>query len=155
MADPGTNANPSGTDSSASLPWLILEAFHYTRRAFDEAVRVHGVSASQLGVLNRIADHPGLSGAELARLMLTTPQATQLMLGTLERKRLVRRTPDPRHGRIVRSRLTAKGERVVAACRPLVWEMQARLGARLDSSAREQLADLLHRYTEGARSGLD
>jgi DNA-binding MarR family transcriptional regulator len=155
MANPPTDANGPGTESRAPLSWLILEAFYYTRRSFDEAVREYGVSASQLGVLNRLAEHPGLSGAELARLMLTTSQAAQLMLATLERKGLVRRARDPRHGRIVRSRLTAKGGRIVTACRPVAWEMEARLGAGLDADARDELADLLHRYTDRARSGLD
>lgn len=154
MANPPTDTNGPGAQPRAPLSWLILEAYSYTRRTFDEAVREHGVSASQLGVLNRLADHPGLSGAELARLMLTTSQAAQLMLATLERKGLVRREPDPNHGRIVRSRLTAKGRRVVDVCRPVVWDIEARLGAGLDADAREQLADLLHRYTARARAGL-
>jgi DNA-binding MarR family transcriptional regulator len=154
VANPPTDAHGAGADSRAPLSWLILEAFYFTRRAFDEAVREHGVSASQLGVMNRLADHPGLSGAELARLMLTTSQAAQLMLATLERKGLVRRAPDPNHGRIVRSRLTAKGRRVVEACRPVVWDMEARLGAGLDADARQELADLLYRYTARARTGL-
>ena len=154
MANPPTDATGPGTESRPPLSWLILEAFYYTRRAFDEAVRAHGVSASQLGVLNRLADHPGLSGAELARRMLTTSQAAQLMLATLERKGLVRRDPDPNHGRIVRSRLTPTGERVVAACGPVAWEMEARLGAGLDADERVQLAELLHRYTDQARTGL-
>ena len=80
-----------------------MQAFHYTRRTFDDAVRPYGITATQLGVLNRLAERPGLSGAELGRLMLTTSQAAQLMLAALERKGLIKRTPDPNHGRIVRS----------------------------------------------------
>jgi DNA-binding MarR family transcriptional regulator len=139
------------TEPSPPLSWLIMQAFHYTRRAFDDAVRVHGVSAAQLGVLNRLAEHPGLSGAELARLMLTTSQAAQLMLAALERKGLVERTPDANHGRIIRSALTKDGRRIVDACRPDVWELERQLGTALASDEREALVDLLGRYVEHAQ----
>ena len=123
-----------------------MQAFFYTRRSFDEALRAHGVSASQLGVLNRLAERPGLSGAELARQMFTTSQAAQLMLATLERKGLVERTRDPSHGRIVRSVLTEDGRRVVDVCRADTRQVEQQLVAVLDDDDREALVDLLMRY---------
>ncbi|MFI5046433.1 MAG: MarR family winged helix-turn-helix transcriptional regulator [Acidimicrobiia bacterium] len=126
--------------------WLFMQAFHYTRRTFDEAVRPHGISATQLGVLNRLAERPGLSGAELGRSMLTTSQAAQLMLKTLERRGLVERAPDPNHGRIVRSVLTEEGRRVVDVCAPVVRRVDQELFAVLDAEERAALVDLLLRY---------
>jgi DNA-binding MarR family transcriptional regulator len=128
------------------LSLLIMQAYLYTRRSFDEALRKHGVSAAQLGVLNRIAARPGLSGAELAREMFTTPQAAQLMLATLERKGLVERAADPNHGRIIRSTLTDAGQKVVDVCRADAWAHERRLGAALDEHEREELVELLVRY---------
>lgn len=137
------------------LPWLIMQAFHYTRRTFDEAVRPYGITATQLGVLNRIAQRPGLSGAELGRLMLTTSQAAQLMLAALERKGLIERTPDPNHGRIVRSVLTEDGRRVVDVCGTVAREVEQQLAAVLDAAQREDLVELLVRYMPDSPSATD
>jgi DNA-binding MarR family transcriptional regulator len=123
-----------------------MQAFHYTRRAFDEALRPCGITATQLGILNRLAQRPGLSGAELGRLMLTTSQAAQLMLAALERKGLIERNPDPNHGRIVRSVLTDEGSRVVDACGAVARNVEQQLAAVLDEAERETLVELLVKY---------
>jgi DNA-binding MarR family transcriptional regulator len=91
---------------------LLTRAWHNGHRAVNEAVRSYGVTPTQLGAMNRLVQRPGLSGAQLARELLVTPQAAQLALMALERRGLVKRTPDPKHGRIVRSYLTAEGRRV-------------------------------------------
>jgi DNA-binding MarR family transcriptional regulator len=127
---------------------LIMQAFYYTRRAFDQAVRAHGITASQLGVLNRIAEHPGITGAELSRLMFTTPQAAQLMLTALERKGLVERKPDPKSGRIVRSFLTEYGRRIVHACHAAVLKVERQLSADLGTKERRTLVNLLQDYVD-------
>jgi DNA-binding MarR family transcriptional regulator len=130
------------------LPLLMMQAFHYSRRAFDEAVRPHGLTASQVGALNRIAHEPGISGADLGRRMFTTPQAAQLMLASLERKGLVERKPDPSYGRIVRSVLTEDGRRILDACADDVLDVEQRLCAPLDTGELETLIDLLVRYIQ-------
>src|SRR5437763_17022081 len=101
--------DPVVTDARDQVMWLLRGAYLAGRRAVDDAVRTHGITASQLGVLNRLAAHPGVSAAELARLTLITPQATQLALAALDKRGLLERTPDPHHGRIVRVQLTRKG----------------------------------------------
>jgi DNA-binding MarR family transcriptional regulator len=128
------------------IPWLIFQVFHYARREFDEAVRPHGVSAPQLAVLNRVADHPGLSGADLARHMYTTPQAAQLMLASLEHRGLVERAADPNHGRIIRWTVTEAGRGTVNTCRAEVRKVERRLVGVLDPGERETLIDLLQRF---------
>ena len=132
-----------------------MQAFHYTRRTFDDAVRPYGITATQLGVLNRLAERPGLSGAELGRLMLTTSQAAQLMLAALERKGLIKRTPDPNHGRIVRSVLTKDGRRVVDVCGAVARRVEQQLSAVLHAEEREGLEDLLVRYMHDSPSATD
>jgi DNA-binding MarR family transcriptional regulator len=130
---------------------LLFEVFHYARREFDEVVRPHGISAPQLAVLNRVSDHPGLSGAEVARHMWTTPQAAQLMLATLEQKGLVERQPDPDHGRIIRWTLTEVGHGTIAVCRREVRKVERRLVGVLDPGERELLINLLQRFMSQQR----
>jgi DNA-binding MarR family transcriptional regulator len=128
------------------IGWLMKEAVHYTRKAVDEAVRAHGVTVSQWAVLYQLAERPGLSGAELAREMLLTPQATHQALTTLERMGLVVRKPDPNHARIFRAVLTDNGRRVAERCRADSLKIQRKLVATFDEEEQALLTDLLQRY---------
>ena len=125
---------------------LINQAFYYTRRTFDEVVRGYGITASQMGVLHRIEDYPGITGAELSRRMFTTPQAAQLMLTTLENKGLIERKPDPASGRIVRSFLTEDGRRLVDDCLAESYEVERQLASVLTDDEHRTLHSLLQRY---------
>src|SRR5262245_57212140 len=104
-----TTRRAGDPEGSGQLIWLIAEAHGYTRNAIAQAVRRHGVTPTQLGILNRLADQPGLSGAELARQMHVSPQAAHLGLTTLEDKGLIRRGSEPGSGHLVRSELTPQG----------------------------------------------
>jgi DNA-binding MarR family transcriptional regulator len=131
-----------------NIPFLMMQAFHCSRRAFDEAVRPHGLTVSQLGVLTRIAREPGISGAELSRQTFTTPQAAQLTLTALERKGLAERKPDPTHGRIIRSVLTDDGRRILDACAEDAFNVERELCAPLDEAEQQTLMELLVRYIQ-------
>jgi DNA-binding MarR family transcriptional regulator len=61
--------------SKPGLVSLVWAAFYHTRKSVDELVRPNGVTGPQLGILNRLADQPGMSGVEIARAMLIPPQA--------------------------------------------------------------------------------
>jgi DNA-binding MarR family transcriptional regulator len=128
------------------LGWLMKEAVRLTRKAVDEAVRAHGVTASQWGVLYQLAQHPGLSGAELAREMLLTPQAVHQALMTLVQRGLVERTPDVNHARIFRATLTDEGRRIARRCRADATQIQRKLLAAFDADERTVFTDLLERY---------
>jgi DNA-binding MarR family transcriptional regulator len=132
------------------LLWLLKGAFHYARRTVDDAIRRHGVTTSQLGVLNRLIEQPGLSGAELARENRITPQAAQLALTTLERKRLVKRRPDPDHGRILRAVVTTSGRRLTDKCMVDALEAEERLVSLFTPKERQTLTDLLGRLLDHA-----
>ena len=95
-----------------NILWSLKQAFYYSLTTINDAMRVHGVSTAQIGVLRQLANEPGLSGAELARRLLISPQGVQLALTALERRGLVERKPDPAHARILRSHLTDKGRSV-------------------------------------------
>ena len=77
------------------------------------------------------------------------------VLLTLERRGLVRRRAHPEHGRILQTRLTPKGRRLLAACDDEVHQVEARMIG--DLSAGEQAA-LRHGLLSGVRAlhgGLD
>jgi DNA-binding MarR family transcriptional regulator len=97
-----------------NLLWLLKQAFYYSLTTINDAMRVHGVSTAQIGVLRQLANEPGLSGAELARRLLISPQGVQLALTALERRGLVERKRDRQHGRILQAYLTGEGSKVAA-----------------------------------------
>jgi DNA-binding MarR family transcriptional regulator len=146
--------SPGGSTTKPERPpnvmFLLRQAAHYAERAVDDAVRDHDITAAQLGVLNRLARHPGLSGAELARELLCTPQAAQLAIASLERRGLVRRKPDPNHGRTVRNSLTAKGRRVVERSLADAYLVQDGLLSVLTAEEQQAITYLLERFISQA-----
>ncbi len=101
-----------------------------------------------MGALNRLVEEPGLSGAELARRLLVTPQAAQLALTALEERKLVERRPDANHGRIVRTYLTDEGRRVVDVCMAQGLEAEDKFLSVLDAGERRTLTELLLRLAK-------
>ncbi len=102
-------------DLTRNTLWLLKQAFYYSLTTVNEAIGDHGVSTAQIGLLRQLSGEPGLSGAELARRLLITPQGVQLALRALESRGLVERKQDPRHGRILRAYLTDEGRSVASA----------------------------------------
>jgi DNA-binding MarR family transcriptional regulator len=144
--------SPASKRPKAEAPeyplWLLKRAFHHGHRAVNDAIRSYGVTPTQLGALNRLLQEPGLSGAELARRLLVTPQAAQLALAALEERGLVERKPDANHGRIVRTYLTSGGRKVVKACMVRGLEAEDRFLSVLSADERNVLVDLLRRLAQ-------
>jgi DNA-binding MarR family transcriptional regulator len=66
------------------------------------ALESTGVTTPSSAALALLQATPGLSNAELARQNLITPQTTNVILARLEAAGLIRRSPYPLHGRILR-----------------------------------------------------
>lgn len=125
--------------------WLMKRVFHLAHRAVEEAVHDHGITAAQTGILNRLAETPGLSGADLARRLLITPQAAQLAIAALEAHGLVERRPDANHGRIVRTYMTRKGRRVISHATAKSLAAEKEFLEVLDPGEQAQLIEFLQR----------
>jgi DNA-binding MarR family transcriptional regulator len=104
-----------GAELTDNLLWLLKQSFYFSLNSVNDAIAPHGVTTAQLGLLRRLTDEPGLSGAELARRLLISPQGVQLALTALERRGLVERRQDPQHGRILQAYLTDEGRAAVTA----------------------------------------
>jgi DNA-binding MarR family transcriptional regulator len=149
---PGGPHPPAKVPPRPNVGWLMKEAVYYARKAVDKAVRAHGVSVSQWSVLYQLAEQPGLSGAELARTMLLTPQAAHQALTTLERMGLIERKPDPNHARIFRAALTDDGRRTAERCRADSQRIQRAMVAGFDEDEKAMLIDLLERFLHRAKA---
>lgn len=96
--------------------YLVYRVERRLRARLDEELRLHGVSTPEYTVLSLLRERDGLSCAQLARWALVTPQAMNLVISALERRRLVRRRPDPKHRRVLRASVTPKGLEILAEC---------------------------------------
>ena len=88
------------------------------------------------------ADRP-LSPTTIAERLLVTTASTTSLLDTLERRRLVRRSPDPDDRRKVLVTLTEDGRQVVDQFLPQVVALQTALMAGLTEQQRHQLMESL------------
>jgi DNA-binding MarR family transcriptional regulator len=79
--------------------------------------------------------YPGLSGADLARVALVTPQTVGVIIRNLERDRAIRKTPHPVHGRVLQWTLTRHGLSLLEKCRRQAMAVERRLAARLSAKA--------------------
>lgn len=128
--------------------WLLKQAFYYSLTTINEAMSAHGVSTAQIGVLRQLANEPGLSGAELARRLLISPQGVQLALTSLERRGLVERKKDPQHGRILQAYLTGEGRSVAATVVGSALSAHEKVFGVLNAQEQETLRELLGRVVE-------
>ena len=133
---------------SDKILWLLKQAFHFSLTTVNEAISGHGVTTAQIGLMRQLANEPGLSGAELARRLLITPQGAQLALTALERRGLVERKQDPQHGRIMQAYLTDEGRAVTTAVLSDAIAAHERVFGVLSSDEQQLLHDLLARVVE-------
>src|ERR1700753_2178947 len=96
--------------------YLVYRVERRLRARLDEELRLHGISTPEYTALSLLRERDGLSCAQLARWVLVTPQAMNLVVSALERRKLVRRRPDPKHRRVLRASVTAKGLETLSRC---------------------------------------
>lgn len=131
-----------------NILWLLKQAFYFSLTTVNEAVSDHGVSTAQIGVLRQLSNEPGLSGAELARRLLISPQGVQLALTALEKRGLVERKQNPAHGRILQAFLTDQGREVAAAVVSDAIAAHEKVFGVLSKAEQQTLRELLARVVE-------
>jgi DNA-binding MarR family transcriptional regulator len=77
------------------LTYLMAKVGHLLERRLDEALASVGLTLRQFSALVHIARSPGLSSADLARTLLTSPQAVNTLVQRLMAAGLVERAPGP------------------------------------------------------------
>ncbi len=96
--------------------YLVYRVERRLRARLDEELRLHGVSTPEYVTLSLLRERDGMSCAQLARWAFVTPQAMNLVISALEKRRLIRRRPDPKHRRVLRASVTPRGLEVLEAC---------------------------------------
>jgi DNA-binding MarR family transcriptional regulator len=139
-------ANPV-SPPAATVPrigYLIYRVERRLRVRLDDAVAGHGVTTTEYVTLSVLRERDGLSCAQLARWAFVTPQAMNLVISALERRALIRRRPDPHHGRVLRASVTAKGLKVLERCDRDMDAIEADMLDGLPAEAVDAVREALH-----------
>jgi DNA-binding MarR family transcriptional regulator len=111
-----TASQDSPAQTGARVGYLVYRLERRLRSRLDGAVRSHGLTTTEYVTLSVLRTHDGMSSAQLARSAFVTPQAMNVVITALERRRLVRRRNDPQHRRVLRISVTTKGLDALERC---------------------------------------
>jgi DNA-binding MarR family transcriptional regulator len=117
------------------LGYLLRQAQAATRLTMERALSELGVTPPQFAVLTMLRAYPGLSGADVARVAVLTPQTVGVIIRNLERDGAIRKAPHPIHGRMLQWTLTRRGTTLLDKCRRHVQAVERRLTAKLSARA--------------------
>src|SRR5205823_7937600 len=109
------------------------------------ALRDLDLTVTQYGTLLVLAESPGLSGAQLARLCLVTPQSMATMLAKLTERGLVERQPSEVHHKVLLARLSRSGRLALRTANELIRPAEEQLAQALGPDEREDLVSYLNR----------
>lgn len=134
--------------SRESLGRLLKRAEQTLLRAKSAALKTTGLTLAQYVALAELDERPGITGAELARACLVSPQAMMVVLKTLEEQGLLERTPHTRHQTVLEIYLTDAGREVLAEAHERVEPVERTVDKAFSSSETATLGALLQRFTE-------
>src|SRR5215472_10667101 len=117
------------------LGYLLRQAQAAARLTLERALDEFGVTVPQFVVLTMLKAYPRLSGADLARVALLTPQTVGVIIRNLERDGAIRKAPHPVHGRVLQWTLTRRGLALLEKCRKHAMALERRLAAGLSPQA--------------------
>ena len=117
------------------LAYLLRQAQGATRLAMERSLADLGVTSPQFVVLTMLKAYPGLSGADLARVAMLTPQTVGVIIRNLERDGAIQKTPHPVHGRVLQWTVTRRGAALLDRCRRHAEMVERRLAAGLSAEA--------------------
>jgi DNA-binding MarR family transcriptional regulator len=115
--------------------YLLRQASAASRLTLERALAELGATPPQFVVLTMLRAYPGLSGADLARVALLTPQTVGVIIRNLERDGAIKMTPHPVHGRVLQWTLTKRGLTLLEKCRKHAMALERRLAAGLGPQA--------------------
>lgn len=131
--------------SSHSLAYLLKCTQHALRLDMDKALKPIGLTTPQLSVLSQLDQHPEISNAELARLSFVTAQTMHGIVKNLLADGLIERDTQAKQGRVLKTRLTTQGLKLLKCARTQVKSVEQEMFAVLSKAEHSQLVEILRR----------
>jgi DNA-binding MarR family transcriptional regulator len=144
-----------GVDLETSLGYLLKEASSALRAAMEDVLRPLGMTVTHYACLELLAQRPGLSNSELARGAFVTRQSMNVLLHALEREGHVTRPAEAPVGKVLPTRLTPRGKRILEKATVAVASVEDRMLRGLTETERSDAFRLLQSMTRSLRAGDD
>lgn len=130
-------------DSRDRVTWALRRADLAMQAVKEPPLRATGMSGSHYAVLMSLRTTPGITGAELARLVGVTPQAVALLTAKLIERGLIERRPHPRHRSVQELHLTDHGQAELDKAERIVSDLERHVRQSLGPKRYSQLRELL------------
>ena len=132
--------------------YLIKRAEIEVTSRMNKALEQYDITPIQFVVLYFVnQDKNDLSSAQLSRRFSMTPQSMNELVTVLLRKKLVKKTVDAAHKRILRISLTAKGIKLLADCNVAMDAVESELLEDLNSIEIQQFRDVIGKILDSSR----
>ncbi|MEH6661957.1 MAG: MarR family transcriptional regulator [Parasphingorhabdus sp.] len=122
---PAVGEGKRGTDGH--IAYLLRQASAAVRQRLEQGFAAHNITLPQFTLLTMLKAYPGLSGAELARLAMLTPQTVNVITANLLKRGAIARVRSGEDKRIFVLSLTGQGARDLAACRSIADGVEQQL----------------------------
>lgn len=125
------------------IGYKLKQTQHALRLEMDEALKALNLTTPQYAVLAQLELRSGISNAQLARNAFITAQTMHGIVSNLEKRDLVSRNSDPKHGRILCTQLTNKGSKVVQQAHEIIRRVELRMTRTLCEDNKKMLEKFL------------
>lgn len=134
------------------LLYLIKRAEIEVTSRMSDTLEPYEITPIQFTVLYFVDyDKGDLSSAQLSRRFSMTPQSMNELVKVLETKKLIKKTVDPAHKRILRLSLTSKGKKLLQDCNSALDMMESSLLASLSSTETDALRKIIGKILESSK----
>jgi DNA-binding MarR family transcriptional regulator len=140
-----------GIDLETSLGYLLKEASSALRSAMEEVLRPLGMTVTSYSCLELLAQRPGLSNSELARGAFVTRQSMNVLLQSLERDGYVTRPDEAPVGKVLPTRLTARGRRRLENATAAVRSVEVRMLSGMTATEQSDAFRSLRKMVQALR----
>jgi DNA-binding MarR family transcriptional regulator len=127
---------------------LVKRAEQAMIRAKSAALKSVGLTPAQYVALFELERQPGITAATLARTCLVTPQATMILLKSMEQQGLIVRSSHPRHPNVLELHMTEVGSEALHAARARVDPIEQRVFGAFPAKEIDVFRGLLTRFIE-------
>ena len=152
MATNGTSSRTHGAVAKVRpedhLAYLIARVHHRVQQAMDRALRGIDVTPTQFYALAHIAQSPGLSSADLARGLMTTPQAVATLIQRLIAADFVEREQAGR-GLAGAVRLTSTGQAKLRRAATVAIAAEKAALSSISTADQKQVTTILRSLLDG------
>lgn len=144
----GYDAAMTSMPAAERLGSYIKRAEQALIAAKTAALKPFGLTVPQFSALLHLAENPGISAAALARLAGVTPPTMNTVLGNLEGRGLVERTPHEWHRNVLETRLTDAGRALTVEADARAIAVERALAAQFTDAEVAAVKDLLTRSAD-------